>query len=518
MRLIERMRPVLLRWDNALAVIAIAIPVALTFFAGILWLAQNGYLFAFIGASIGLSGVVALVRLAARKIRERGQETEPTVSRSAHIRADPEWTEKERAVFVSACDFIAGVVAEPLPWADLQPLALEVVDVVARESGRKNNGRLDFTVPEALLLIERVASRYRADIRAYVPMADTLSVATVEKVWRHRDTLQKSLQAGHVAWRAARVIKSLPTAILREIESAIAQGHTNAITGEGTSAVQAILLEEVAAAAVDLYSGRLRFSDSELLDLRVASGETDRARLAREDAPVRIAVAGQVSAGKSSVINALLGSDLAETDVIATTDRPATYETEWNDVPCVLLDLPGLDGSQKTNDAVLAELDQADLVVWVSRANRPARDIDRRVLEEFRAAFATRPDRREPPLVGVVTGIDMLLDRWPFPENLLPPDALSETARIVTAIAKETGCDNPVPVALIDPEWNVDTLRMTLESRLLDALMAQRNRVRTSEARTGVTREITRAGRGVVKGLSVLGPRLLGGKRPEREN
>lgn len=65
--------------------------------------------------------------------------------------------------------------------------------------------------------------------------------------------------------RVLRLIKSLPIAVLREIEGAIAEGHSSFVTGEGTAVLQTLLLEEVAAAAVHLYSGNLQFSDAELL-------------------------------------------------------------------------------------------------------------------------------------------------------------------------------------------------------------------------------------------------------------
>jgi hypothetical protein len=81
---------------------------------------------------------------------------------------------------------------------------------------------------------------------------------------------------------------------------------------------------------------------------------------------------------------------------------------------------------------------------------------------------------------------------------------------MVKTIAAEIGSENPVPVVLTDPEWNVETLRCNVESRLLDALMVQRNRLRISNARTGIGTEVKRAGRGVVKALSSLGP-----KRPK---
>ncbi|POO72183.1 hypothetical protein C1T28_21810, partial [Bacillus subtilis] len=71
--------------------------------------------------------------------------------------------------------------AEPLAWEALPDLALEIVDEVAKGFGSRT--ALDFTLPEALLLIERSVTRYRARLRAHVPFADTVSLQTLRWIW-----------------------------------------------------------------------------------------------------------------------------------------------------------------------------------------------------------------------------------------------------------------------------------------------------------------------------------------------
>ncbi|WP_339765185.1 GTPase [uncultured Sulfitobacter sp.] len=100
-----------------------------------------------------------------------------------------------------------------------------------------------------------------------------------------------------------------------------------------------------------------------------------------------MAVAGEISAGKSSRVNALVASNVAETDVIPTTDRPKTYPADFNGVASVLVDMHGLDGSTRVTDTVLAELQRADLVIWTIRANRPAREVGRASIAQFYQFF-----------------------------------------------------------------------------------------------------------------------------------
>src|SRR5690606_2711961 len=135
--------------------------------------------------------------------------------------------------------------------------------------------------------------------------------------------------------------------LLREVERAITSGMQDKLTDQFMRDAQAILLEEVAQAAVDLYSGRLRFSEAELMQIELASEMRDRAQLAQEDDPVRSLVVGEVRAGKSSLISALLGDAGAETDMAPTTDRLTAHEMVIDDIPARLVDTMGLDGSGK---------------------------------------------------------------------------------------------------------------------------------------------------------------------------
>ncbi|MBE9639731.1 GTPase [Salipiger mangrovisoli] len=514
MKLTERLRPALLRWDRLLAIAALALPFVAAMLAGFAWMIEHGWLIEFIVASISLGGLVALIRLT--RLWLRGREAGPvTRPDQLHARIDASWSEPEIAAFEAAQGFIAEKTSSALPWEELQPVALEVVRLVASASGKGDKGVLDFTVPEALLLIDRVAVRLRADIRDKVPFSDSISVGTLLWLWQRRDVAWKVKKHGWNAWRVIRAVKSLPTAVLREIEGVIAEGHSSFVTSEGTAILQALLLEEVAAAAVELYSERLRFSDTELLDLGLASSALDRARLAASDMPLRIAVAGQISAGKSSLVNALLGADLAEVDVIPTTDKPKTYPTDFEGVDAMLLDMPGLDGAPRLARTVAEELARADLIVWTVRANRPAREIDRATIAMLREIISRDPRRRMPPFVVAVSCIDELLPAWPFPEGHLADDAMDRVTEVVAAVQRDIAdprvTANTIPVVLTEPDWNIDRLRARIDNLIGPALDTQRNRLRI-EARTGgVLAEAGRAGRGLRGALAAFGKKYTQG-------
>ena len=148
MKLTERLRPALLRWDRLLAVAALALPFVAAMLAGFAWMIEHGWLIEFIVASISLGGLVALIRLV--RLWMRGRETGAAPRpEQLHARVDPTWGEREIGAFEAAQIFIAETTAQPLPWEDLQPIAQEVVRRVAAASGKGDKGVLDFTIPEA---------------------------------------------------------------------------------------------------------------------------------------------------------------------------------------------------------------------------------------------------------------------------------------------------------------------------------------------------------------------------------
>lgn len=128
---------------------------------------------------------------------------------------------------------------------------------------------------------------------------------------------------------------------------------------------------------------------------------------------VCLVLVGQVNAGKSSLINSLLGRASAEVDVLPTTKSVARYRHRLPSRrdSLVLLDTSGY-GDAGATAAQLREtesaLSQADLVLLVMDATSPARQPDLDVLDRIEAWFDGRTDRRPPPCLGVLTHIDGL--------------------------------------------------------------------------------------------------------------
>ena len=120
----------------------------------------------------------------------------------------------------------------------------------------------------------------------------------------------------------------------------------------------------------------------------------------------------------------------------------------------VLIDSPGFTPDPAAVSRLAQEEGACDLIVWVVAANRADRETDRRALGEIRTWFAAHTDRRQPPVVGVVTHIDLLrpVQDWPPPNDIADPKTPKALTirEAIDHISAELGVtlDQLVPVAL----------------------------------------------------------------------
>tara|TARA_R100001039_G_C1853846_1_gene115361 strand:- start:5707 stop:7257 length:1551 start_codon:yes stop_codon:yes gene_type:complete len=478
---IDKLRRAFLRWDHVLVVLVLGLPFALLILLGFVWLIQQGVILWFLAISLVISAVVLVLRRILRR-RWRQGARDATDTGDLSVSPDPDWLPAEKAVFTDVSQHIATLTESAAPWEDLPEQALEVINRVAAGLGGKKKSALNFTLPEALLLLESTASRYREQLRNKLPFADQVSLATLYWLWRQRNRANVLWQIAHGSSRVARFAINPAAGVLRELEQLMAGGQTDYVTDNMLGVMQAVLLEEVAYAAIELYSGRLRFSDQELMHMRLSTTAEDQARLALPDEPLRILFVGQTSAGKSSLINALLAAEQAETDAATTTPDLVAYQAVFDGTACHLLDSEGLDGSTKSSDRILKEMTRSDVVIWVIRANRPARDLDAALKRQLDSWFEAHPRRRKPVVLIVASAMDQVLEQSVSEQN--PPTAATQAtiAAVVSAIARDLPGAPVLPVATGATLWNLDAVAEALRDELDEARRVQRNRRRVTGA------------------------------------
>ena len=159
---------------------------------------------------------------------------------------------------------------------------------------------------------------------------------------------------------------------------------------------------------------------------------------------VTVTVVGQVKTGKSSLINALLGEQRADADVLPATDEITRYELQPPGIPTrlVLLDTVGYAHAGPTADQLKATQNaaqQSDLLLFICHACNPARQADLEMLQAFQRWFAARPHLKRPPILGVLTHIDLLSPvlEWSPPYNWRQPERSQGAADSASGCSRE---------------------------------------------------------------------------------
>lgn len=460
---------------------------------GSLWLWQNGYLIHW--TAFALTAVLAVYLLQRRLLPKRPiDDAESRQAKDAAAPAAPASSAPELARHLKWSP------AEEQAWRDVEALAAKAdPELIAAQDGLLRLGRetieavarnlhpgredpvWQFTTPEALAIIERVSRRLRTFVLDNVPFGERLTVAQALALYRWRGAVDMAERAYDV-WRVVRMINPATAAAQEareQLSKAMMQWGRDAIARRLTE----VYVLEIGRAAIDLYGGRLRVSSGALAGYVSPESSDDRDEIASVEAePLRILVAGQISAGKSSLINALAREMNAATDALPATADFTPYVLEQEGFPAALIiDSPGLTSDEKMLRKLVEEAADCDLVLWVVAAHRADRETDRRALERLRVYFASHLNRRRPPIVLVATHIDRLrpFGEWAPPYDLKAPatEKARNIAAAVAAAATDLGFEPDEAVALslaeTAPAYNVELLWARIAGALPEATRAQ---------------------------------------------
>jgi len=161
--------------------------------------------------------------------------------------------------------------------------------------------------------------------------------------------------------------------------------------------------------AMDLYSGRFNIDEGDVQHANIT--EKDRSRMAIPLDPVRVAILGQENCGKSSLINALRGEAHAEVDVLPVHGRTTVYTYSIDGVEYLhLAELPAIVGEKPRMKKLISELTESDIVIWVLKADQPARALDAELYSQFEEHYRAdgSVQQKQPVVFGVLSHVDAL--------------------------------------------------------------------------------------------------------------
>lgn len=418
------------------------------------------------------------------------------------VEASDLWSQNEVLIWERSKLESRQLLAQTQEWNELDKVALSLLEFVAKEFGKK---ALDFSIPEGLQLIGEISRRYRIVVKQYIPGAEMLKVSHLKSGYAAYD------QYGELGGSAVKIaiwanyVKNLyvnpakfAVDIIKDRSSA---SMSKGLVENIQNAAKRALLDEVASVAIDLYSGRFSFEENEVLASKIAQSDKERYALALE--PIRIVIVGQTGAGKSSIINLLKEQFVAEVDVLPSTSSTAVYETTLNDIPIHVVDQQGLDGAPETQKIMLSEMTQADLIIWVLKANQPARQLDKVLKTELDAYYADSKNisRKKAFVIGLVNQVDKLkpVDHWQPPYNLAKPDcakaSLIQKALEYNQSTLKFDLILALSIAPEKPTFGVSEFKQAISQAIENAYNVQRNRqrVEATHKNIGVKQQIKRA-------------------------
>lgn len=403
-------------------------------------------------------------------------------TRQAEVPPPMHWTDRDRLAWsrvedrLKTADAVDGdKFGEPQFYFDVAQDMAKELSKVYRPEAKDPIGIV--TVPELLAVIEMASHDLNKLAHTYVPGSHLMTVDN----WR---TARKAVDwyrtAANVYWVASAVLDPIKTAT-RYVAAKYGMGKPlEQFQQQAILWFYAAYVRELGFYLIELYSGRLKVGVARYRELMAMHGRTPGEPTivvppgsVPVDPPtepaaatVGICLIGQVKAGKSSLVNALLGERRAATDVLPLTSEVTRYELNSPGVPTKLelLDTAGYgragaaeDNLEATADAVQA----SDLVLLVSQARSSARKSDVDFLARLRRWFAERPHLRFPPMIAVLTHVDLLTPAmewtppYDWPHGTRPKEKSLREA--VTAASEVfAGAAGVVPVCTSEGRvWNV---------------------------------------------------------------
>lgn len=486
-----------------------AVPYLLLILLGSLWLWEHGFLWQFLG---GLAALTAAAWATIHYLRKSQPSAAETWRYPAPYGRSPlderAWETVER---------LAGRVEQgeiPLDSPEAaKALLLQLLEDVARVyHADSRQAMLQVPLPDVLRLLEQVTADLRMLVSEKIPGSHVLTIGD----WlRIRDWWQVSQWAWFL-YRLASIPLAPGASLLRELRFFLLGRATQASLEEATRRLKGYAVRRAGHYAIELYAGRIAPDDRELGRFvspigRRTSDQAESLRKAHEAAcaePFRVLVVGQKKAGKSSLINALIGSHQAPVDAVPCTEGTFAYRLPKHGEPpadgvasrtgtagptageiaadVYVLDTPGYgdDAPDADFERLLPEIRASDVIMVVCSTRNAGRQADREFLALMRRQFSQNPQEIQPVVLVVGTCLDQLrpLAEWNPPydlENPVGPKASAMAVFLQTladdlAVPRDRVCGVS---AAADREWNVRSgLRSLLERAVREADPRRRRR------------------------------------------
>ncbi|RUT01850.1 hypothetical protein DSM106972_064730 [Dulcicalothrix desertica PCC 7102] len=368
-------------------------------------------------------------------------------------------------------------------WEDIQTFWQRCLDLVAAIARiyypDVKYPQLNIYVPQAYGLIRGTVNDMDSWMQKLSPALNQVSIAQAFEAYEVYQKLEPSARKLLRVWNAAQWIFNPAAAVAKRASQSYNNKANQQLLGNLNQLMREAALRNLCKQAVTLYSGKADTSTfiptptlpqqpktETLRDILIQAQPVEQVEIK----PVNILIVGRTGAGKSSLINTLFQSELAEVDVLPSTDKIQSYHWQTdNKETLTLLDTPGYEQVNRgaLRDTVLEYTHKADLLLLVTPVLDPSLQIDADFLRDIKAEV------NDLPTISIVTQVDKLrpIREWEPPYDWQygekPKEVAIREAVQYRAELLSNYCDIILPVVTSDIKtnrqgWGIDTLSLAL--------------------------------------------------------
>jgi uncharacterized protein len=275
---------------------------------------------------------------------------------------------------------------------------------------------LNIYVPQAYGLIRGTVDDLDKWMQKLAPALNQATIGQAFQAYEVYQKLEPSARKFMRVWGAAQWLLNPAAAVAKRASQGYSNQANQQLLVNFSQLLREAALTNLCGQAVILYGGNTLPSSFSVSATQPAlpkeKTQTLREILAQaepvetvEQKPVNILLIGRTGAGKSSLINTLFSAELAQVDVLPSTDKIQSYYWEnQNTETLTLWDTPGYEqiNIPELRQEVLDYTKNSDLLLLVTPVLDPSLQIDVDFLKEIKANVT------DLPIITVVTQVDKL--------------------------------------------------------------------------------------------------------------